>query len=146
MDASQEEIEYKWFEAAKSYEQILQSISGVAPFAAESWQRIGFCYSLASRQTKDAEEFRKLRQLAVESYEKAARLFGEENSLENQGKSAECLSIAEYTRSWLASSSSEKEKMLDECRALGKKALEAFKNSGDGLSYGTDCNNQSLVL
>jgi hypothetical protein len=75
MDASQEEIEYKWFEAAKSYEQILQSISGVAPFAAESWQRIGFCYSLASRQTKDAEEFKKLRQLAAESYEKAARLF-----------------------------------------------------------------------
>jgi len=48
MDASQEEIEYKWFEAAKSYEQILQSISGVAPFAAESWQRILVASTYAS--------------------------------------------------------------------------------------------------
>ena len=146
MDASRAELDYKWLDAAKSYEQVLYSKSKTVFFAAESWQKIGFCYSLASRQARDIEEFKKFRQLAVEAYEKAAKLFREDSSLENQGKSAECLAIAEYTRSWLASSSSEKERMLDGCCAYGKKALEAFKKTGDELSYGKTCNNLSLCL
>ena len=146
MDVNQAELEYRWLDAAKSYEQTLRSISGDVSFTAESWQRIGFCYSLASRQSKDTEDFGKLRQLAVEAYEKAAMLFGQDLSLKNQGKSAECIAIAEYTRSWLASSSSEKERMLDGCFAYGKKALEAFKKTGDALSYGKTCNSLSLCL
>ena len=77
MDFSQNEKDYKWFEAAKSYEQILQSISLPISSAEDYWQRIGYCYDLASRQTKDVEGFENLRQLAVKAYEKAAGLFGE---------------------------------------------------------------------
>jgi KaiC/GvpD/RAD55 family RecA-like ATPase len=146
MDIDQAEIEYRWLDAAKSYEQTLHSRLDSGSFAAQTWQKTGFCYSMASRQTDSVEEFKKLRQLAVEAYETAAKLFEKDSSLENRGKSAECLAMAEYTRSWLASSSSEKERMLDGCCAYGKKALEAFKKTGDELSYGKTCNNLSLCL
>ena len=146
MDVNPAETEYRWLDAAKSYEQTLHSRSDDISFAAESWDRIGFCYSLASRQTKDVEEFKKLRQQATTAYLTASKLFGANPSPENQGRSAGCLAIAEYTRSWLPSESSEKEKMLDHCWALGKKALEAFKNSGDELCYGKTCNILSLCL
>src|SRR3990170_6447352 len=118
MDVNPAETEYRWLDAAKSYEQTLHSRSDDISFAAESWDRIGFCYSLASRQTKDVEEFKKLRQQATTAYLTASKLFGANPSPENQGRSAGCLAIAEYTRSWLPSESSEKEKMLDHCWAL----------------------------
>ena len=58
MDVCQEETEFKWLDAAKIYEQKLEShaLSGV--LAGESWQRIGNCYDLASRQAKNIEEFK----------------------------------------------------------------------------------------
>ena len=53
MDASQEETEYKWFEAARFYEQKIKSESPSGILSAELWQKIGFCYDLASRQARD---------------------------------------------------------------------------------------------
>ena len=146
MDFTKDEKEYKWFEAAKSYEQVLHSRSLPSPYAADYLQRIGYCYDLASRQTGNMEEFRKLRQLAVEAYEKAAELFGEDSTSENEGKSSQCLALAEYVRSWLASSSSEKEKTLNKCHDLAKSAMEVFKNSGNLIEYGSTTNilNQCL--
>ncbi len=138
------EGKYRWFEAAKSYEKALHGKSGAT--AAEIWQAMGFCYNLASRQVEDIGEFKKVRQMAVEAYEKAARLFGKDDNLKNQGKSAQCAAIAEYIGSWLAPNSEEKKKMLDECRTLGNKALEAYKNCGDKLNYGRTCNNLLLCL
>jgi KaiC/GvpD/RAD55 family RecA-like ATPase len=140
MDFSQNEKDYKWFEAAKSYEQILRSISLPDLSAEECWLRIGYCYDLASRQTKDIEGFEDLRQLAVKAYEKAAELFGENPNKENRGKSSLCLSLAEYSHSWLASVFSEKQKALDKCHSLGRAALEVFKNSGNMLEYGNTAN------
>jgi len=146
MDLLPEEIEYRWLDAAKSYEQKLHSRPDDIPFTAECWDKIGYCYSLASRQAKDLEEFKNLRQQAVTAYETAARHFGENPSFENQGRSAGCLAIAKYTQSWLSSNSSEKKKMLDECLAIGKKALEMFKKSGDTLCKGKTCNTLSFCL
>jgi KaiC/GvpD/RAD55 family RecA-like ATPase len=146
MDLSQDEREYKWFEAAKSYEQALHSRSLPPSSAADYWQRIGYCYDLASRQTRDIEEFKNLRRLAVEAYEKAAGLFAEGLTSENQGKSSQCLALAEYARSWLASSSSEKQKTLNKCHDLAKAALEVFKNSGNVIEYGSTANTLNQCL
>ena len=142
--AKEIEREYEWLEAAESYEQASHSKSGTS--AAEIWQRIGFCYNKASRQTKDLEEFKKLRKLATEAYRSSARLFEKEEGLENQGKTAQCNAIAEYTRSWLASNPEQKRKMLDDCLAFGNVALEAFRNAGDELNYGKTCNTLLLCL
>jgi predicted amidohydrolase len=142
--AKEQERKYRWFEAAKSYEQTLRSKSGTS--AAEIWQRIGFCYNHASKQTKGQEEFKKVRKLAVEAYKNAAKLFEKEEGLKNQGKTAQCNAIAEYTCSWLASGAPEKEKMLDKCRAFGNIALKAFRNAGDELNYGKTCNTLLLCI
>ncbi|MCZ2809078.1 MAG: hypothetical protein O2V44_06975 [Candidatus Bathyarchaeota archaeon] len=143
--AEEHEREYRWLEAAKSYESVLNSKSRTVSFAAETWQRIGFCFNQGSRQTDDLEEFKKLRQLAVDAYKNAAKLFEKEDS-KNLGKSAQCNALAEFTRSWLAPNLSEKVKMLDACRAFGKKALKAFKRTGDETNYVKTCNNLLLCL
>ncbi len=136
--AKEQETKYKWREAADSYRQRLSSESGTV--AAETWKRIGFCYNLASRQTEDLEEFKKVRQLAVEAYKNAARLFEKVKSLENQGRSAQCNALAEYINSWLTSSPLEKARILNECRKSGNVALKAFRDAGCEMNYGETCN------
>jgi len=140
------EKEYRWSEAAESYGQVVRSESITSSFASEIWERMGFCYSRASTQAENLEIFRKIRQLAVEAYTNAARLFQKEGGLKNQGRSAQCCALAEYMSSWLASDPSEKRKMLDKCRLLAKESLEAYKNAGEQLDYGTMCNDLLLFL
>jgi len=144
--AKELEKKYDWLKAAKSYEEVLHSESITSSLASEIWESIGFCYSRASTQTEDFEEFKKIRQLAVEAYKSAAKLFEKEDGLKNQGKSAQCYARAEYVGSWLQSSPSEKTKMLDECRLFAKKSLEAYKNAGDQLGQGKMGNDLLLCL
>lgn len=144
--AEEQEGKYEWGYAAKSYEKTLRSKSMTGSLAAATWEKIGFCYSLASRQTEDLREFKKLRQLAMQAYRNAADLFEKEDNPQSQGKGAQCNAIAEYVRSWLVSSPLEKRKALDQCRILGKKSLEAYEDAGDELSYGKMCNDLLLCL
>ncbi len=140
MGFTEEEKSYRWLEAAKSYEQELQSHSFPSSSAADYWQRIGYCYELASRQTNNLVGFKNLRRLATEAYEKAYGLFAEDSTPEKQGKSSQCLALAEYTRSWMASSPDEKKAALDKCYDLAKAALAVFKNSGNMAEYGKTAN------
>ena len=144
--AKKQEQEGNWLEAAKSYEKALQSESQIALSAAQTWERIGLCCNRASRQAKDPKEFQKLRQQAAKAYQSAAGFFEKEHDVKNKGKSAHCSMTARYLRSWLASSPSEKRKMLNECRTLGKEGLEAYKKAGDKLNYGKMCNDLLLYL
>jgi len=144
--AKNQEKKYGWLYAVWSYEQALHFAAETGSFAAETWQRIGFCYERASRQAENMEEFTELRRHGVEAYKKAAILFKKINNVTNAGKSAQCNALAEYTRSWLASSPLEKAEMLDKCRAFGDKALQAFQTAGDELSYGKTCNLLLLCL
>lgn len=144
MQDSPEELEYNWFEAAKSYEQAVSSRAETGAIRAEYWQRIGYCYGLASRQAENVQEFKRLRQLAVNAYQKSAQIYEHENRREDRGMSFLCLALAEYNRSWLASSHLDKIKTLENCWKLGKKALRVFKSAGDELNCGKTCN--TLVL
>jgi len=144
--ALEQEKNYDWLEAAKSYEQALHFESLNASFVAETWERIGFCCSRASTQTRDLEEFKRIRQQAVEAYQSAAKLFEKEDGWKNQGKSAQCYAMAEYVRSWLTSNPSEKKTMLDECHLFANKSLKAYENAGEEKSYGKMCNDLLLCL
>ncbi|TET66031.1 hypothetical protein E3J49_00155 [Candidatus Bathyarchaeota archaeon] len=144
--AKGQEKKHGWLYAVWSYEQALHSVAETGSFAAETWQRIGFCYERASRQAEDLEEFTKLRRHAVEAYQEAAKLFEKIGNVTNVGKSAQCNALAEYTCSWLASTPTEKAKMLDECRAFASKALQAFHSAGEELNYGKTCNLLLLCL
>jgi uncharacterized repeat protein (TIGR01451 family) len=143
--AKRHEREYKWLEARKAYESVLNFKSCTSFLIAETWQSIGFCYSNASRQTETVEEFKRLRQQAVDAYKNAARFFEKEGD-ENHGKSAQCNFLAEFTRSWITSSIVEKKKTLDKCRTFGNKALEAFRKTEDETNYIKMCNNLLLCL
>src|SRR3990170_6078273 len=144
--AKEKEEKYEWLEAAESYEQTLQSESQNASFAAEMWEKIGYCYTRASAQAEDLNEFRKIRQQAVEAYRNAAKLLENKDDVKSQGKSAQLYAIAKYVHSWLASDPVEKRNTLDECCILGKKSLEAYKNAGEELNYGKMCNDLLLCL
>jgi KaiC/GvpD/RAD55 family RecA-like ATPase len=138
--AKEQEKEHQWVKAAMSYEKALRSTSETVTSTPDIWQRIGLCYSLASRQAEDVEEFKRLRELAAKAYETAAELFEKAGNSENRGKSEQCHAIAEYTRSWLASSPSEKRRTLEECYTGGHKALLSFDDVGDRTNYGKTCN------
>lgn len=144
--AKEQESKYNWLEAAKSYEQVLNLELRSARVRvnaslsiAETWERIGFCYNRVSQQAETVKEFEKFKQLAAKSYETAARLFEKEDSLRNQGKSAQCHAIAEYVLSWLAPNSLEQRELIDKCHVFFKKSLAAFESVGDELNYGKTC-------
>ena len=145
--AEEQEREYNWLEAARLHElELAPAESDTVSSPAETWERIGSCYSWACRQTENLEEFKKLGQLSVEAYQNATKLFQMEDNLKSKGKSAESHAIALYLRSWLASSASEKKEMLDECGKFGKKALEAYEEAEEELGYAESCDNLSLCL
>jgi KaiC/GvpD/RAD55 family RecA-like ATPase len=143
--AKEKEGKYEWLEAAKSFEKL--SSGQELPFsAAEIWEKVAFCYSHASRQTEDREQFGKLRQRAVDAYRNAAEYFEKEDSSKAEGKSAQCNALAEYTNSWLAPNPSEKRKILEKCCAFGQKSLEAYEKAGNELGYGKMCNDILMCL
>jgi KaiC/GvpD/RAD55 family RecA-like ATPase len=146
VEIAAEETGYKWLEIAKSYEQILKSVAlADSSLSAEYWQRVGLCYDYASRQASSIDDFKSLRRMSADAYERAAAFCGNE-SLQSHGKNAQCLANAEYVRSWLASDSSEKVKTLDKCRVLAKNALKVFKDAGNASDYGQTANLLSRCL
>ena len=134
MDVCQEEIEFKWLDAAKKYEQELESQPESGVLAGESWQRIGKCYDLASRQVNNIEEFKSLRRFGVQAYKRAADFYNESKKKEDKGNYEFCLALAEYLGSWLAVDSKEKIENLDKSLEFGRIASsnpeEAPSDSG----------------
>jgi uncharacterized repeat protein (TIGR01451 family) len=137
--ARQQEQEFEWFEAAKSYEKLLSSEQARAFPVAETWEKLALCYCEASRQAMDREQFRRLRQQSMEAYKKAAKFFGEETVPEAGGKREECNALAAYVASWLAPTPSERRKILEESCAFGQKSLVAYERVGEELAYGKVC-------
>ena len=136
MEFSQDELEFNWLEAAKSYEEEIGSSGDTDLRAAQFWQRIGYCYSFASRQAADQEDFKKYRQKAAQAYDRAAELFKVSSDLKSKGYGLKCSALAEYLRSWIASNSAEKDDFLKKCYNFGREALGLFKETGDELNYG----------
>jgi KaiC/GvpD/RAD55 family RecA-like ATPase len=145
MISSDEEEKCNWLEAAKFYESALDSTTLPGLLKAEYMEKIGRCYDLASRQVENPADFTDLRELSVKAYEEAARLFKQPSSV-NMGKSTACQALAEYGRSWLAPNASKKKPLLENCLVLGKKAAEAFRETGDSSSLGKIYTDLSFCL
>jgi KaiC/GvpD/RAD55 family RecA-like ATPase len=144
--AKEQEQGCNWLEAAKSYERLLSSEQTISFSVAQIWEKLAFCYCEASRQTMDRDQFRKLRQQSTDAYKNAAKLFGEGTSSEAEGKNAQCNALAEYVSSWLASTPSEKRKILEKSCAFGQKSLAAYERAGEELAYGKMCNDILVCL
>jgi tetratricopeptide (TPR) repeat protein len=146
-EAMRKEKEYDWLEAAELYKRVSGKLRKADIIQRADFQeKIGYCLNKAALQAEDPENFMKVGQLAVEAYEAAAQLLGEERNPEIAGKCMKLNALANYSRSSLASSPSEKKRMLDECLRSGKKSLEAYEDVGDKMSYGKMCNDLSLCL
>ncbi len=139
------EREFNWLAAAELYEQKLQSNKLHGLKAADLLAKIGFCYSRASTQVEEREEFRKLMKRAVDSYEKAAQQLVPEEP-ETEGRKNHCKAIAQYLQSWLAEGSIEKREALDKCWSFGSRSLKAYRNAGDNSSFGRASNDTLMCL
>jgi KaiC/GvpD/RAD55 family RecA-like ATPase len=146
MGISQDELEFKWLEAAKSYEDNIRSSKDRGFPLAQSWQKIGFCYRFASKQARDQEDFKRLRQQAAQAYQQAAKFFGKNSDPRSKGESFKCSSLAEYMQSWIASDPAEKDAHLKKSYNFGRDALDFFKKAEDDLNYGQTCNILSRCL
>jgi len=138
--AREQEKKYDWFGAANSYRLVLQGDSEKVSNAPGIWERMGFCYQLASRQGEDFEEFKKLAHMAVEAYESAVEILEKENEEESRGKILQQHAAAEYVRSWLASDPLERKETLVRSYELAKRSLDASRNRGEELDYGRTVN------
>ena len=114
--------------------------SGKTSFINDLWEKIGFCYTYASRQAKNTAEFLKLRQSAVEAYHRSTKNVETEETLEGQVKRTQRNAAAAFVGSWLAHTPQEKRAKLDESLKLGKESLERYKATADELNYGKVCN------
>jgi uncharacterized repeat protein (TIGR01451 family) len=133
MEAIKAEAEYRWLDAAKAYEQSLQTMSLENSSVAECWRKIGFCLERASRQARDIEELKTTRNGGIRAFEQAAILFHDDK---NQGRSDECKATAEYLRSWTIEDRTTKIKTLKDCIALSKTAIDTLKTPGNEMIYG----------
>ena len=144
--AKKQEKEYKWLEAARLYEKALDPERSPGLPITEAWQNIGYCYSRASQQVQDIEEFKRLRNLAVEAYRNAAQLLESEKESKDRCKGALCDAMAEYTSSWLTSDSSERREKLEKCFRVVSKNLKALKIPAEKLEFVQTCSNILLCL
>jgi uncharacterized repeat protein (TIGR01451 family) len=135
LDVSSEERTYKWLEAAKEYENQVSNTS-LEPNEGKVWQKIGYCYDFASRQAKNTDDFKNIRQQAAMAYEKASEIFSKNETLEALGEKAECLANAQYMRSWNVSEVSEKLRFLDGCRSHSKEAIQKFAAANKEIRCG----------
>jgi len=141
------EKEYDWLKAAEFYGQAL-GLVGKRDFLkkGEVQERIGYCFHRAAFQAESQEEFRERMQRAVEAYEKANGFYEKLADEQKSARMFRCNAVAKYLGYWLASDSSEKRKLLDECLELEGKALTVFWNLGDMLEYGKTYGDIPLVF
>jgi len=133
--AREQQRTYDWLAAANSYQRAVIVIPRTAS-ASEIWEKMGFCYHLASRQTEDQEEFEKHTRSAVRAYKKAALLLKEDTKLESQAASLHLGALADYIASWVASNPSKKKEFLSKSCELAESSLDAYKSVGNEFDYG----------
>ncbi len=140
LKANEQEKSHRWLAAVDSYRQALEDDLIDPSLAPDIWSRIGSCYQMASRQAENADDFRKLVQLAVDAYTGAGELWKRGGEPRNMARSQRQFALAEYARSWSALSPTDKKKSLARSCELAKKSLEGFAGVGDELDQGRTCN------
>ncbi|UCE95785.1 MAG: hypothetical protein JSV51_08775 [Candidatus Bathyarchaeota archaeon] len=128
-----QEKKYAWIAATESYRKVLTIELRLNNFskAAETCERIGFCYQRGALQAENPDEFKNRMLLAIEGYRKAAELFEKEKNPKAQAKILCCKATATYIRSSLELDSAIRKNLLDKCWKLKKEALEFYKATND---------------
>jgi len=143
--AMDQEKTYAWLEAVDSYRQTLGA-GAEGAFIPETWERIGRCYQMASRQAENVDEFKTLAQLAVDAYNTAGELWKKDDRTKSRGRCLQQYGLAEYVRSWFAPNPSEKREDIIRSCEFGKRSLEAYNVVCEELDRGRACNDIQTYL
>jgi tetratricopeptide (TPR) repeat protein len=135
--AEQLEKEYDWSGAAESYEKALNLVPQT-DFSkrGEIHERLGYALYRAAFQAGGNDEFKAKMRQAVAAYEKANRCNERLNEPVKTPKTLHCNAMIVYMDYWLASESSEKKKLLDECWKIEKETIKACDENGDRAGAG----------
>lgn len=144
--AEEQEKEYKWLEAARYYSEALASLSRQDHFeTAGILERSGNAFFRAAMQADDNEEFRAHVGRAITEYEQARDIYREGLTSEERGRGLRCRAIIAFLLYWLASTASEKQKLVQEAWRLARDAFRAFSGTGSELEYGRTYNQLSAT-
>jgi len=148
VQAQESEKKFDWLHAIDSYERIRTDVLKQKDFlkTGEIQERIGFCFHQAAFQADNGEDFRERMHLAIEAYEKAHGFYEKLLNKDETARKFRCDAVAKYLDYWLASDSSEKRKLLDDCLESESKALASFRESGAMLEYARTYNELSFVF
>jgi hypothetical protein len=145
-EAARLEKEYEWLQASGLYEQALGMVDEGDHFKrGEVQEKIGHSLHRAAFQAESLEEFREKMGLAVEAYEKAHDLYERLTDERGAPWMLRCGAMSRYLSYSLASDTSEKKRLLDECLELEENALMAFWDLGNKLEYGRTYNDLSMA-
>jgi hypothetical protein len=136
--AKRHEEEYKWFEAAENYRQVINLIPKTKSI--EEKQKMAYCLSRASKQTENPEDYKRILQLAIESYLDVTLFYETAEKKENPTTAMYCKIMSEYISSWLPIDPLEKCNRLKRCLTLGDTNLKNYKRRQDKMGYGKMCN------
>ena len=103
--------------------------------AAKLQEKIGTCYYRFAMQADSKEDFRERMQKSIDAYEEAYGLYADTAVRQKTARQLRCAAVLKYLGYWLASGSSQKKKLLDECLDSEDKALAAFLELGEFQEY-----------
>ncbi len=141
IDAQSLERKYEWLEAAGLYKQV-EGMLGKKELMrmSEIQARIGFCLYKAAFQAENQEEFRQRLRHAIEAYEKANHLYAMLSGPKNKPETRCFEAMRAYLSYWLATETSERKRLIDECWKLTKEVLENTRKSENASDYGKTFN------
>lgn len=147
-EGKEQEKRYYWILAVEPYEKALTLAIKLNDFsqAAKSCERIGFCQRRAAMQARNLREFKNLMFQALNSYNRAFRLFEKGEDQEKLAKICHCKAVAAYIDSLLKPDVTIRKELLDECWKLEKEALRIYKGIGDRRGLGKTYNELNTFL
>jgi hypothetical protein len=145
VQAKGQEEKYDWIGAVESYRKALDLTSEQEAFkVGDTYERMGYASYKAAMQAESLDEFKKRVREASASCEKAKNFYRLTDDPEKKASALRCEATMAFMDYWLANEASEKRKLLNECWALTKGALDAFEGSGASLDYGKTYNRLSI--
>jgi hypothetical protein len=137
VEAKDQEERYDWLGAVESYRKALELMSEQETFnVGDTYERMGYAFYKAAMQAETVDLFRERIREAVANQEKAKKSYERSSEIETKARTLRCEAMVAFMDYWLATETSEKKKLLDECWRLTKGALEAFEGDDASLDYG----------
>ena len=129
---------YRWLDAGEICSQAaidLIKSKGDWLRGGELYEKSGLYYYRAAYQSETNDEFRKLMESSLRSYENASNLFEQVKEPRSRIKKLQCEAQVLYLKSWIEKDPSTRRELLDQCLETGRKSLNEWEKNGDKSGY-----------